>query len=79
MTGKSFIPGCFYLFQESSLETRFQNLATAVGPLYKQLAPDAYDNQVGNVLFGLNHKTVIQLNHINYLSENFMQLTEICK
>ncbi|XP_052071951.1 methylcytosine dioxygenase tet3-like isoform X1 [Mytilus californianus] len=32
--------------KEEELETKFQELATDVAPLYKQIAPDAYHNQV---------------------------------
>lgn len=40
-----------YVFacQEDKLRNSFQNLATEVAPLYKQLAPQAYSNQVWSV------------------------------
>lgn len=42
------ISECAYLFfpQEEVLRNSFQDLATEVAPLYKRLAPQAYQNQV---------------------------------
>lgn len=37
-----------FFVQEEELEAHFQNLATHVGPLYKQSAPESYNNQVTN-------------------------------
>ena len=34
------------MLQEPVLEDKLQDLATHVGPLYQQMAPDAYHNQV---------------------------------
>lgn len=39
------VPNCSFL-QEEVLRNSFQDLATEVAPLYKQLAPQAYQNQV---------------------------------
>lgn len=33
-------------FQEVELEGKLQDLATKMAPLYQQMAPDAYSNQV---------------------------------
>lgn len=40
------IPPLFFLQQEELLRKSFQDLATEVAPLYKRLAPQAYQNQV---------------------------------
>lgn len=40
------VTNCLFFLQEEVLRNSFQDLATEVAPLYKRLAPQAYQNQV---------------------------------
>ena len=37
-----------YIFQEAKLEDEMQDLATELGPIYKQIAPNSFKNMVRN-------------------------------
>lgn len=52
---------CYGIFtpQEELLRDNFQELATKVAPVYKQLAPQAYQNQVrAAILSEINHPRI---------------------
>ena len=39
-----------FSLQEAILEEKLQHLSTDLSPVFKQMAPDAYNNQVGSGL-----------------------------